>query len=146
MCFGGREVIVVDRMSRQVLDTMAVRQLLEYIDAYGIAKDMPPVEKADVINAILETDLTDYNEEVSRVTSTPNVDLPTRHTGISRLVQGLRAKPPNRHRLDRHPPPKDHPRRPSLIYLLIRKSKRINASNLLPPRKRLIQGLPSQEN
>lgn len=46
---------------------MSVRSLREYIDAYGIAKEMPFVEKSDLINTILSADITDHNEEVSQV-------------------------------------------------------------------------------
>ena len=56
--------MVVDRMPYQVLDTKSVRELLEYIHAYGIAWDIPFVEKSDLIKTILETDLTECNEEV----------------------------------------------------------------------------------
>jgi hypothetical protein len=44
---------------------MSVRSLREYIDAYGIAKDMPFVEKSDLINAILSANITERNEEVT---------------------------------------------------------------------------------
>lgn len=55
---------VVDRMPAQVLITMSVRSLREYIEAYGIDKDMPFVEKTDLINAILSAQITEHNEEV----------------------------------------------------------------------------------
>jgi hypothetical protein len=55
---------VVDRMPAQVLITMSVRSLREYIEAYGIDKDMPFVEKTDLINAILTAQITEHNEEV----------------------------------------------------------------------------------
>lgn len=57
--------MVVDRMPSQVLITMSVRSLREYIEAYGIARGMPFVEKTDLINAILNAQITEHNEEVS---------------------------------------------------------------------------------
>lgn len=60
----GWELKVVDRMPAQVLITMSVRSLREYIEAYGIDKDMPFVEKTDLINAILTAQITEHNEEV----------------------------------------------------------------------------------
>jgi len=51
-------------MPEQILRKMPVRALHEYIEAYGIAKDMPPVEKSDLISTILEAELTEYSEEV----------------------------------------------------------------------------------
>ena len=56
--------ILVDRMPNSVLTTMSVRSLREYIDAYGIAKEMPFVEKSDMINAIADAEITERNEEV----------------------------------------------------------------------------------
>jgi|SRR5271170_7304920 len=56
---------VVDRMPSQILTTMSVRSLREYIEAYGIAKEMPFVEKSDLINAILSANITEHNEEVT---------------------------------------------------------------------------------
>lgn len=56
--------ILVDRMPNSVLTTMSVRSLREYIDAYGISKAMPFVEKSEMINAITDTEITEYNEEV----------------------------------------------------------------------------------
>ena len=57
-------LILVDRMPSQILTTMSVRSLREYIDAYGIAKEMPFVEKSDLIDTILSANITEYNEEV----------------------------------------------------------------------------------
>ena len=58
--------MVVDRMAEDVLRKVPVRALHEYIEAYGIAKDMPPVEKSDLIKAIVEAELTENSEEVSK--------------------------------------------------------------------------------
>src|SRR5271170_1546003 len=58
-------LILVDRMPSQILTTMSVRSLREYIEAYGIAKEMPFVEKSDLINAILSANITEHNEEVT---------------------------------------------------------------------------------
>jgi hypothetical protein len=58
------ELMVVDRMPSQVLVTMSVRSLREYIEVYGLAKGMPFVEKTDLINTILDTEITEHNEEV----------------------------------------------------------------------------------
>ena len=55
--------IVVDRMPFQILTTMSVRSLREYIEAYGLSQGMPFVEKTDLINTILEAEITEYNEE-----------------------------------------------------------------------------------
>jgi hypothetical protein len=57
-------LIAVDRMPSQVLYTKSVRPLREYITAYGLAKDMPAVEKTDLVNTILNAEVTEYNEEV----------------------------------------------------------------------------------
>ena len=57
-------LMVVDRMPSQVLITMSVRSLREYIEAYGIARGAPFVEKTDLINAILNAQITEHNEEV----------------------------------------------------------------------------------
>jgi hypothetical protein len=54
----------VDRMPSQVLYTISVRPLREYITAYGLAKDMPAVEKTDLVDTILNAEVTEYNEEV----------------------------------------------------------------------------------
>jgi hypothetical protein len=51
-------------MPRQTLTTMSVPSLLNYINAYGITKERPFVEKSDLINTILEANITEYNEEV----------------------------------------------------------------------------------
>jgi len=51
-------------MPLQVLNTMSVRQLREYIEAYGLSKEMPFVEKSELISAILQADITEYNEKV----------------------------------------------------------------------------------
>ena len=51
-------------MPSQVLYSMSVRSLREYIDAYGISKNMPFVEKSDLVNLILDTEITQFNEEV----------------------------------------------------------------------------------
>ena len=59
---------IVDRMPSQILTTMSVRSLREYIDAYGIAKDMPFVEKSDLIDTILSANITEHNEEVTLAT------------------------------------------------------------------------------
>lgn len=58
------KLIVVDRMPSQVLITMSVRSLREYIEAYGIARSIPFVEKTDLINTILNAQITEHNEEV----------------------------------------------------------------------------------
>jgi len=58
------KLIEVDRMPLQVLNTMSVRQLREYIEAYGLSKEMPFVEKSELISAILQADITEYNEKV----------------------------------------------------------------------------------
>jgi len=58
-------MMLVDRMPSQILMKMSVRSLREYIDAYGIAKERPFVEKSDLIDTILSADITDRNEEVS---------------------------------------------------------------------------------
>lgn len=55
---------LVDRMPSQILTTMSVRSLREYIEAYGIAQGMPFVEKSDLITTILEANMTEHNEEV----------------------------------------------------------------------------------
>ena len=52
-------------MPSQVLITMSVRSLREYIEAYGIAKEMPFVEKTDLINTILTAQITEHNEDVT---------------------------------------------------------------------------------
>ena len=51
-------------MPPQTLATIPVRSLLEYIDAYGISKDIPLLEKSDLVNTILEANITEYHEEV----------------------------------------------------------------------------------
>jgi hypothetical protein len=51
-------------MPPQVLTTMSVRSLREYIEVYGIAKGMPFVEKTDLITTIVDADITNHNEEV----------------------------------------------------------------------------------
>jgi hypothetical protein len=56
--------ILVDRMPSSILTTMSVRSLREYIDAYGIVKAMPFVEKSEMIKAITDTEITEYNERV----------------------------------------------------------------------------------
>lgn len=76
-------LIVVDRMPSQVLVTMSVRSLREYIEAYGLAKGMPFVEKTDLINTILDTEITEHNEEASSFNSEADIDISTDYTWIS---------------------------------------------------------------
>ena len=59
---------LVDRMPSQILMTMSVRSLREYIEAYGLGKGMPFLEKSDLINAIADADITEHNEEVAFAT------------------------------------------------------------------------------
>jgi len=58
------KLIEVDRMPLQVLNNMSVRQLREYIEAYGLSKGMPFVEKSELISTILLADITEHNEKV----------------------------------------------------------------------------------
>jgi hypothetical protein len=51
-------------MPDSVLTTMSVRSLREYIVAYGIGNEMPFVEKSEMINAIADAEITEYNEQV----------------------------------------------------------------------------------
>jgi hypothetical protein len=44
---------------------MSVRALREYIEAYGLSKGLPFVEKADLVNTILDAEITEFSEEVS---------------------------------------------------------------------------------
>ena len=55
---------LVDRMPFSILTTMSVRSLREYINAYGIAKGMPFVEKSEMITAITDAEITECNEQV----------------------------------------------------------------------------------
>jgi hypothetical protein len=87
-------LIVVDRMPSQVLVTMSVRSLREYIEAYGLAKGMPFVEKTDLINTILDTEITEHNEEVELPRSRADVDISTDYTWISGLVQETSTRNP----------------------------------------------------
>jgi hypothetical protein len=57
-------VCVVDRMPMPTLTSVSVRSLREYIEAYGISREMPFLEKSDLIKTILEAEITEYNEEV----------------------------------------------------------------------------------
>ena len=44
--------------------SVSIRELREYIEAYGIRREMPFLEKSDLIKTILETEITEYNEKV----------------------------------------------------------------------------------
>lgn len=52
---------------------MSVRSLREYIEAYGISKGVPFVEKSDLVNTILEANITEYNEQVAYINNDANV-------------------------------------------------------------------------
>jgi hypothetical protein len=80
-------LILVDRMPSQILTTMSVRSLREYIEAYGIAKAMPFVEKSDLITTILDANMTEFNEEVRSSKMIKLIaDISTNYTWFSRLV------------------------------------------------------------
>ena len=51
-------------MPPQVLYKSSVRSLREYIDAYGLSKGMHYVEKTDLVNTILNAEITEFSEEV----------------------------------------------------------------------------------
>lgn len=73
----------VDRMPEQVLRGVPVRALHEYIEAYGIAKDMPFVEKTDLIKTIVNAELTENSEEVlHHCDCVLTLDIPSRHARV----------------------------------------------------------------
>jgi hypothetical protein len=51
-------------MPMPTLMSVSVRSLREYIEAYGISRELPFLEKSDLIKTILEAEMTPYNEEV----------------------------------------------------------------------------------
>jgi hypothetical protein len=51
-------------MPMQILRSFSVRSLREYIEAYGLAGGMPFLEKPELIKTIVETEITEYHEEV----------------------------------------------------------------------------------
>jgi len=73
--------------------SVSIRELREYIEAYGIQRQMPYLEKSELIKTILETEITEYHEQVRNHIKKAGVKplgVSTEYTGIPRLVQTTR--------------------------------------------------------